>query len=574
MSSPIAGAWARRLGTLAARGGLAIVAITWAAGAGAQAVLWQRSPPALPVAWSGVGIAFPASGVVVAAGNTAGWPWIGSFATSGTPLDAAAAPAPPADGIIVTFDIRATALAPGFGGAILLGWSRSCTYIPPFSTYCTVPSPWISAYSAAAILRWSVSAAGNAAAAADGTRAYVVGGVEARLQQFDAAGTLLGDVPLLPGSGGAFLDVAAFPGGGAVAAGSSTAGPLLQRVGPNGQAAWPQTVVASLDPATRFEKVVVDPAGNAYVAGTREVAGGARDLVLARFGADGALAWTRTRTGVVPVRSAATDAVSALALDGANNVIVAATASTPIDMVAWTAKFDPDGDLLWTDVYATGPDVRMNAAAIGVDTHGQVYAGGTATRTMPPGRNGYVRKLGPGGTALWTARWEGRIADVAVGPGDEVMVLADLPQDVALMRLDPGAGEGAAPPTVLLGIPAGPPTPGMAVTLAASVRGTATPTGVVTFRVNGADACTNVPLLPSTAPVATAQCVLARGLPVGTALVEVHYGGDVANAAASASGRFVVAASAPTEIPALAPAGLLALGVLVAWGAGRNLRRS
>ncbi|HEX4884275.1 MAG TPA: hypothetical protein VFX05_09065, partial [Casimicrobiaceae bacterium] len=257
MSSPIAGAWARRLGTLAARGGWAIVAIAWAAGAGAQAVLWQRSPPALPVAWSGVGIAFPASGVVVAAGNTALWPWIGSFATSGTPLDAAAVPAPPADGVIVTVDSRATALARGFGGAILLGWSRSCTYYPPVFPYCTPPAPWISAYSARAIVRWSAPASGNAAAGADGTRTYVVGGDEARIQQFDAAGTLLGDAPLLLGGDGAFLDVAAFPGGGAVAAGSSTAGPLLQRVGPNGQAAWPQTVVASLDPATRFEKVVV-----------------------------------------------------------------------------------------------------------------------------------------------------------------------------------------------------------------------------------------------------------------------------------------------------------------------------
>lgn len=545
------------------------------ANAVAQAVLWQRSPSALPGA-AGLGLAFPAPGAVATVGNTPIVTWVAGFSTAGAPIGEPGPDLAAKDGVIAWSQSHGTALAPGFGGAIVLGWLRTCTsYLPPIlPPSCSPEAPWIHAHSAAGTVRWTANAAGYAAVAVDDAGAYVVGGSEARVQKFDAAGTLRWDLRLLAGGSGLFLDVAAFPGGGAVAGGWSTAGPLLQRVAPEGAAAWADTVVTSLGAATRFEKVAVDATGNVYAAGTRIVASGARDVVLVKFRADGTLLWTRARTGVVPSRSPATDAVNGLALDGGGNVIVAATASTPIDMVAWTAKFDPAGEALWTDAYATGPDARMAATSIGADAHGQIYVGGTASGNAVSGSEAYVRKIGPWGTALWTARWPGRLADVVVGTGDEVMVLADLPESVALMRLDPGPGEGAVPPALLLTLPPGPFVAGVPITLAATIRGAVAPTGVVTFRVNGMEACTHVPLAPSTVLVSTAQCALALGLPVGMTLVEVLYGGDAHNGVASASVRIVVGAPAPTEVPALTPSGLLALGVLVAFGAWERLRRA
>ena len=506
--------------------------------------------------------------------------WTSAYAASGEPLDGGASMAPSAyeGGPITYFVDRASSIAPGAGSAFLVGSFQTCTvFLPGGGTECSPTRGWIERYVASAVPQWR-KPAGGTWVVADNTGAYVVGGSEARMQKFDATGTLVWDRTFLPSGGdGTFWDAAAFPGGGAVAVGRSEAGPLLQRVDAGGTARWASTVVPALGASTILQRVAVDAAGNVYAAGTRVGATpGVDDIVMARFDADGGLAWMRTRPGVAPGRGTAThDMVTALAVDAGGNAIVAGTASTAVDYVAWTAKIDPAGRILWSDEFTTRDDARTEARALGLDALGHAYVGGTGVGAS--GIEGFVRKLGPGGAVVWTLRWAGILKDVIVGGGGELLVLASASNAATLMRLDPGAAEGAAPPTLLLTLPPGPLVAGMPVTLTATLRGATTlaPTGVATFRVDGVDACTAVVLQPATATTSKAQCVLPQGLPVGTVRIEVAYGGDANNATAVASANVSVVAVgvAVAEVPMLGPGALGALVVLLVLVGMRAARR-
>jgi hypothetical protein len=540
-----------------------------------QGVLWEVPAASVP-AGTGPGgqvLAYAAPGVAFVGGNRLfpwAFPktvtWLSRFSMAGQPADLVIAGSPaPADGI-PTSSSDYTAAAAGSGGVYFTGVAAENCLI----TGCQSIVAWIEFHTVAGGQVWRSNEDGATyAAAAPGIAGAFAAGRAAKsalLVKYEAAGTVVWRRSVVPGDPeqvAGFATVAAFPGGGVVAggtiAGASGATALLQRYDEQGVPQWS----GSSGVGSAIARLAVEPAGNVYAAGTFE-RGASRDLVLTKYGADGSVRWSRARTGVA-VSPAACEAIGDLAIDGAGNAVMTGTASTALGCVAWTAKYDAAGNLLWIDEYASTTGAAARASALAVDATNHVLVAG-AVDSRP-----FVRKLGPHGTALWTvgrpspsAGVVGEAIDIVIGSGGEVLVLVNDASQAWLTRLDPGPAEPPSPAQLQLTLSPEPWVAGRPITLTATARGVIVPSGTIAFRANGNLVCNAVALQWMSATTARADCSLPQGLPAGSVRVEATYSGDANNGAASTVATVIVAADAGTEIPLLSPAMLALLAAFLA----------
>lgn len=546
-----------------------------------QATVWTAS---VESRWgaSGVGSAYVAPGVVYTTGTRWGLfglnllPWLTRVDAAGrVTIVQASDDAKPLEGPPGVPQDIPTRIVAGSDDVYVLGRLQLCNIGPIPPAGCAPQYHWLERHTPAAGRAWRALPEASTALAADRDGVYVAGRPgEARAQKLDRSGTVLWTRTLADAGGDGFNDVALVPGGGIVAAGAAAAGPLLQRFDAAGNALWPISLIAGLGTDVRLLRVVVDRAGDVYAAGLRTNAGRPADIVIVKVGAAGAVQWIRARAGVVPVRNPQTDPqVHALALDSRGRVIVSGLATTPLDHVAWTAAYDAAGTLQWSDEYAPSADAFAAASALGVDARDHVYVGGYHFAANATVTNGFVRKLAPDGRSMWTVLPAAVITDLTIGAGGEVFALANGAggSGVDLLRIDPGAAQGAAPPTLQLVVPASPLLAGQPIMLVVLLRGAVAPTGIAAFRVNGAVVCSAVALQMVDATTARAECLLAQGVPIGTTTVEVVYAGDMNFGAASTSAGVSAAAASARDIPALSPLGLALLVALTALVGARLL---
>jgi hypothetical protein len=192
--------------------------------------------------------------------------------------------------------------------------------------------------------------------------------------------------------------------------------------------------------------VAVDAGGAVWVAGSTggtlpgQTSGGGTDAFLARFDADGALAWTRQFGGP------GTQIALALALDGDGSAVVTGwnDGGRP-----FLQRFAADGADLGSAPF--GP-TNASVAAIAIAPDGDVLVGGTSQRVFPDEQgvdgfpDAFVAKVALDGTVAWDRRFaavDARSSISGVGATSDGRVVATGSLNGAFAGDDPIGGVSA-----------------------------------------------------------------------------------------------------------------------------------
>ncbi|MGK7915749.1 MAG: SBBP repeat-containing protein, partial [Prochloraceae cyanobacterium] len=165
--------------------------------------------------------------------------------------------------------------------------------------------------------------------------------------------------------------------------------------------------------------IAIDNSGNLYLSGvTDSTSGGSdSDAWIAKYNADGNLLWDRQ------LGSSEYDYSQAVATDSNGNVYLSGGTNGAIEggnaglNDAWVAKYDPEGNLLWTKQIGTvGND---SAEAVTTDLEGNVYISGLTNGTIGEVNAGdsdaWVAKYDPDGNLLWTEQFGSPERDDSLG---------------------------------------------------------------------------------------------------------------------------------------------------------------
>jgi hypothetical protein len=172
--------------------------------------------------------------------------------------------------------------------------------------------------------------------------------------------------------------------------------------------------------------IATDGAGAVYVTGSTngELPGqhalgpfGATDVFLRRYDSSGTLLWTRT------IGTAASDIGTGVAADATgvylcglvNDALPGETAFGLND--AFVQKYDPNGNLMWTDQFGSPTDERFTSIAL--DESG-IYLSGFTRGTLPGQTSSgdfdaFVGKYSYTGTPIWTRQFGTAGPDTALG---------------------------------------------------------------------------------------------------------------------------------------------------------------
>jgi hypothetical protein len=149
---------------------------------------------------------------------------------------------------------------------------------------------------------------------------------------------------------------------------------------------------------TRGVSIAVDAANNVYTV-DYEYALGA-EMIVTKRDASGALVWEKSFDQTDPTKW---ERASWVATDSRGNVIVCGTYmsgySNPVEAASIVMKFDPNGTLLWRNVYESSFDGSSVKKCL-VDASGNIYVLGNGSG--PAGYVTKVKKFAPNGTAQWS----------------------------------------------------------------------------------------------------------------------------------------------------------------------------
>ncbi|MBK8210359.1 MAG: SBBP repeat-containing protein [Rhodospirillales bacterium] len=171
----------------------------------------------------------------------------------------------------------------------------------------------------------------------------------------------------------------------------------------------------------RADGVAADGAGNVYIAGLTygSLAGsqqGQGDALVAKYDADGQVIWTRQ------LGTAAFDVAKGVATDGAGNVYLTGETEGSLGGTnsggndAWVAQYDTDGNVIWTGQLGTKADDVAWGVAMGA---GNVYLCGSTKGSLGGAKKGgsdaWVAKYDADGQVIWTRQLGTAAYDVAKG---------------------------------------------------------------------------------------------------------------------------------------------------------------
>jgi len=171
----------------------------------------------------------------------------------------------------------------------------------------------------------------------------------------------------------------------------------------NGNEVW----VARYDgPASDYDyatAIAVDSSGNVYVTGDSWNGGTGYDSATIKYDTNGNEVWVRRYNGSLNLGSMA----NAIAVDGAGNVYVTGHSNYSLGSYEYaTIKYDTNGNQLWVALYRGPGNIEDSANAITVDGSGNVYVTGVSI-----GNGTYYDyatvKYDPDGNQLWVARYDG-----------------------------------------------------------------------------------------------------------------------------------------------------------------------
>lgn len=191
---------------------------------------------------------------------------------------------------------------------------------------------------------------------------------------------------------------------------------------------WTQTVTLS---GSQIHGVMGarDATGAIYVTGHNPY----DRIVTAKFAADGTPLWQQTFQ-----QPSLHFQASWLTVDPFGDVLVSgyqvSTSTTqPLGLVL--LKYDPAGNLLWSDVVSGLANVYYRVAA---DANGDVVAVGVAPAIQP---GGLVRKYSRTGTVLWDVPVAGRVVALAIDAAGTIFVAGNAATTLTVSAFTPGGSQ-------------------------------------------------------------------------------------------------------------------------------------
>lgn len=195
------------------------------------------------------------------------------------------------------------------------------------------------------------------------------------------------------------------------------------KYGPDGTVVWTSQFTTGISIGALAS--AVDGSGNILLVGHVQGAlpgqtnSGLDDAYVRKLAPTGTALWT-SQFG-----SSETDSAFGVAADGSGNIVVAGGTHGALpgqtalgEEDAFVRKFSPEGAVIWTVQF--GSSDLDGANGVVVDRDGNIIVAG-ATRGTLPGQtpvgswDGYVRKLSPAGTELWTHQFGTNAPDAALG---------------------------------------------------------------------------------------------------------------------------------------------------------------
>jgi len=187
----------------------------------------------------------------------------------------------------------------------------------------------------------------------------------------------------------------------------------LRKYDASGAMLWTQTYDGVAGTAEGWG-VAVDSAGNVAVIGVELTAAGDSDIWVRKYDSAGTPLWSRTHGGA----AGGDDSAGRIATDAAGNIVVAGSEGIVLGGLGWVTdgwirKYDPDGNPLWTQIYASTFGGIDYASAVAVDGAGNVLVTGLELAI----RDAWLRKYDPDGMPLWTEYYAGAENMHAEGTG-------------------------------------------------------------------------------------------------------------------------------------------------------------
>jgi predicted house-cleaning NTP pyrophosphatase (Maf/HAM1 superfamily) len=179
--------------------------------------------------------------------------------------------------------------------------------------------------------------------------------------------------------------------------------------------------------------IAIDGSGNVYVTGYSAGLDTDSDYATIKYNASGTQEWVARYNGPGNY----SDGAAAIAVDSSGNVYVTGTSASQTGYDYATVKYDASGAEQWVARYNAGSPEDNGATAIAVDSSGNVYVTGKSVR-VDTGYDYTTVKYDVSGKEQWVARY--------TGPGDRVDSAAAIAIDgtgnVFVTGMSAGVGTG------------------------------------------------------------------------------------------------------------------------------------
>jgi hypothetical protein len=178
-------------------------------------------------------------------------------------------------------------------------------------------------------------------------------------------------------------------GGGAPAPPNGAEDPIVAKFNTSGTQDWyydfGPAPVSSFVPAPGFVDLALDPAGDVFVAWTRQLAAGGSDISVLKFSSTGTREWTSSYNGR-PSSSPGTDQAAAITVNSAGYSYITGASADPsrsccFDQIV-TIKYDPNGATLWVERYSRPGLDTGTPAAIAISGGDLIVTGQTFDGTV------------------------------------------------------------------------------------------------------------------------------------------------------------------------------------------------
>ncbi|MGB1013228.1 MAG: hypothetical protein ACPG4T_03760, partial [Nannocystaceae bacterium] len=152
---------------------------------------------------------------------------------------------------------------------------------------------------------------------------------------------------------------------------------FILKYGPDGLPKWSITHDGPVSGLDWANAVAVDPADDNIVVVGREAQGDASktDAWLARYDPDGNMIWQTLYAGA----AGETDLANGVAIDPNGHIVVVGTENTEAGTDIWLAKYDADGNLLWSELHDGENSLDDLGAAVATDNNSDIVAVGEQT---------------------------------------------------------------------------------------------------------------------------------------------------------------------------------------------------